>query len=338
MPVYNAERYVSEAINSVLAQTFTDFEFIIIDDGSTDASADIITQYKDQRIRFIRKPRNEGLVSALNLGIELALGEYIARMDADDIALPERLEKQVAFLDSHPDVVVLGTKAWRIDPAGKIIESMVSVTRWEDVHRYLRSGANRLIHSSVMMRTEIVRKIGGYREQFRHAEDFDLWLRILEHGKICNLPEKLMLYRSNSSGVRLTKILEAAHSAAYAIDCYLRRNNGLKERPRNEFVINNRFYQREVDSMCIAALLECIMIGELNKAREILRIRVNNSKTFLDNLLDLILSCEIAKFISLIYKKYRRVRSIIIDSKYSVVFSDIRHINKFLDDLRFLWL
>jgi len=327
MPVYNAERYVSEAIDSILTQTFTDFEFIIIDDGSTDGSPDIIGQYEDKRIRFIRKPRNEGLVSALNLGIELALGEYIARMDADDIALPERLEKQVAFLDSHPDVVVVGTKAWRIDPAGKIIESMISVTRWEDVHRYLRSGANRLIHSSVMMRTEIVRKIGGYREQFPHAEDIDLWLRILEHGKICNLPEKLMLYRSNSSGVRLTKILEAARSSSYAFDCYLRRNAGLPERTFDEFAASTDLSQREAEFLW-SALLECFMIGDLNRADEILSIMNKNSQQFSIKLLHFAISGGFGGFISWIYKKYRGIRSFIGDSGLSVFVSDLKHRNR----------
>jgi len=325
LPVYNTERYVHQAIDSILAQTFENFEFIIIDDGSTDGSADIIAQYKDQRIRFIRKPRNEGLVSALNLGIELALGEYIARMDADDIALPERLEKQVAFLDSHPDVVVVGTKAWRIDPAGKIIESMISVTRWEDVHRYLRSGANRLIHSSVMMRTEIVRKIGGYREQFRHAEDIDLWLRILEHGKICNLSEKLMLYRSNSSGVRLTKILEAARSSAYAFDCYLRRIIGLPERTYDDFVRNSNLAQREVFNIW-SAICEVLMIGDLEYLKTLL-YSADNIKHLKPKvtLLRTIILCQLAKPISWIYRRYRFLRSYLVDSKIGVYASDLKH-------------
>jgi len=324
MPVYNAERYLREAIDSILGQTFTDFEFIIIDDGSTDGSPEIISQYKDKRIKLVRKARNEGLVSALNLGIELASGKYIARMDADDIALPQRLEKQVAFLDSHPDVAVVGTRAWRFDPAGRIIESMISVTKWEDVHRYLRSSANRLIHGSVTMRTDVVRRLGGYRQQFRHAEDIDLWLRILDHAKICNLPDKLMFYRSNPSGVRLTKILEAAHSSAYAFDCYLRRINGLPERTYEDFIDSTDLTHREAEAIWSAAL-ECLMIGDLNKVKEMLGEMGKNSKRLSKHLIHFAISSGLGKFLSLIYKKYRRIRGSIIDSRFSVFFSDLKH-------------
>ena len=109
MPAYNAEKYINEAIDSILAQTFTDFEFIIIDDGSTDSTCAIVESYSDSRIRFFKNEHNLGVAATLNRGLDLARGEYIARMDADDISLPTRFEKQAAYMDSHPDVVVCGT-------------------------------------------------------------------------------------------------------------------------------------------------------------------------------------------------------------------------------------
>ena len=111
MPAYNAEKYIREAIDSILAQTYTDFEFIIIDDASTDATASIVESYSDERIRFFRNEHNMGVANTLNRGLDLAVGEYIARMDSDDISLPERFAKQVEFMDTHTDVIVCGSNA-----------------------------------------------------------------------------------------------------------------------------------------------------------------------------------------------------------------------------------
>src|SRR5437868_2907435 len=121
MTVYNSEEYLREAIESILGQTFTDFEFIIIDDGSTDRSADIVNSYSDTRIRFLSNSSNLGLVASLNEGIERARGEYIARMDCDDVSLPERLAKQVTFMDSRPELAASGTWAKEIDEEGNVI-------------------------------------------------------------------------------------------------------------------------------------------------------------------------------------------------------------------------
>jgi glycosyltransferase involved in cell wall biosynthesis len=133
MSVYNGEKYLRQAIESILQQTYTDFEFIIIDDGSTDSSREIIQSYDDKRIRLVINEQNIGLTKSLNKGIRLAKGEFIARMDADDISLPQRFEKQVAYLDSHPEVGVLGTYANIIDHRGKIINNIIFPTEHETI-------------------------------------------------------------------------------------------------------------------------------------------------------------------------------------------------------------
>jgi glycosyltransferase involved in cell wall biosynthesis len=197
MPVYNSELYIKEAIDSVLNQTFSDFEFIIIDDASTDKSVEIIKSYSDSRIQLIVKPQNSGLTNSLNYGISIARGEYIARMDSDDISLPERFEKQVAFLDKNNEVVVCGT-------AIQFINSEIVINNPEhneDIKIKLLCGSC-LAHPTVMMRKSVFDLNNIlYNVKMETAEDYYLWVSLLKYGKLANLKDVLLFYRTHDNQV-----------------------------------------------------------------------------------------------------------------------------------------
>jgi len=223
MTVFNGEQYLRKSVESVLAQTFADFEFIIIDDGSTDGSPAILREYatRDSRVRVIIRP-NTGMTRALNEGIALARGTFIARMDADDASLPQRFEKQVAYLLSHPDCVLLGSQVMLIDPDGDPIgpKRNTGYTHEEILHSLLDKGWP-MIHPAVMIRADALRAIGGYDEQWRTNQDHDLFTRLAEVGRIANLTDVLLEYRQHFGSVSFTKgreqeetllaILRAAH-------------------------------------------------------------------------------------------------------------------------------
>ncbi len=181
MPVYNAEHYVGGAIESILTQTLADFEFLILDDGSTDRTPEILKRYaeRDPRIHLVSRP-NRGLVPTLNEGLALARGEFIARMDADDLALPQRFERQVAYLREHPEVLCMGGAAMEIDAAGRDLVVTRNPPDDETIQEFLVTGHNRLFHPTVMMRREPVLAVGGYREEMKVGQDLDLWLRLGE--------------------------------------------------------------------------------------------------------------------------------------------------------------
>lgn len=202
MSVHNDERFVAEAIESILAQSFSDFEFLIVDDGSTDRSGAIIDAFaaKDPRIRAIRQD-NRGLIASLNRMLGEARAPLIARMDGDDIALPERFARQIAFLDAHPGHGVVGTNTHDLDEAGRVLVC-------DDFHPLdhdaivaaLKDGSP-ICHPSVMMRRDVVRAAGGYRAAYRHCEDYDLWLRLAPRTRLANLPDRLIHYRRSTGQV-----------------------------------------------------------------------------------------------------------------------------------------
>lgn len=198
MSVYNGERFLAAAIESVLGQTFEDFEFLILDDGSRDATRSIIAHYaaRDSRIRPICR-ENRGLITSLNELLANARAPLIARMDADDICLPRRFERQVAFLAAHPDVGVLGTWTEDIDEAEAPypLNAPEHPVDHEGFLAAIEAGAPLLCHPAVMYRRDLVRSVGGYHRAFRHCEDLDLWLRLAGLTHIANLPERLLRYR-----------------------------------------------------------------------------------------------------------------------------------------------
>jgi glycosyltransferase involved in cell wall biosynthesis len=208
LPVYNAEQYIAAAVQSVLDQTFKDFEFIIIDDGSTDRSTEIlqVLARKDPRIKLISRP-NTGYVIALNEALAMARGEFIARMDADDICLPTRFEKQVAYLRANPDVVLLGTHVAQMDVAGLVIGPMPDVAfGHEAINEALLRRGWPIVHPAVMMRTDAVRKVGGYVVEYCPNEDHDLFLKLGEVGQLENLPEVLVHYRKHDASQSAQKM------------------------------------------------------------------------------------------------------------------------------------
>jgi glycosyltransferase involved in cell wall biosynthesis len=217
MPVNNGEAWLAAAIDSVLAQTLADFELIVVDDGSTDTSPDIIAaaSERDERIVMVRQPRQLGLVKALNAALAVARAPLLARLDADDMALPERLLHQVRCFDERSDLVLLGSWAERIDVDGRRTGEVRPETDPERLAAILQK-RNPLVHSSVMMRTAMVEKLGGYREAFLGAEDFDLWLRLSEHGVVANLPQTLVRYRVHGNSVTRRLALRQCFSTRLA--------------------------------------------------------------------------------------------------------------------------
>jgi glycosyltransferase involved in cell wall biosynthesis len=209
MSVYNAERYVGVAVESILAQTLEDFEFIIIDDGSTDGSGDVIARYaaRDERIRLVRQA-NRGLTPSLNRGLDAARAPLVARMDADDVAHPERLERQVAFLEAHPEHVLVGGQVDLIDGDGAAVREGWGYETLKDlpldhetIDRMLLQVEWPLVHPAVTMRRQSVAAAGAYDERYVDSEDHDLFLRMAEAGRLANLPATVLQYRRHSEQV-----------------------------------------------------------------------------------------------------------------------------------------
>jgi hypothetical protein len=219
MPVFNAEKFVAAATESVLAQTLTDFEFIIIDDGSTDSSLSIIKRYadSDQRIRLISRP-NRGLIETLNEMIALSSGEFLARMDADDLCHPTRFARQADFLRHNKEVAVVGVRGLIIDPDGDPLREIPEHLSHEQINSALMTNNLGIIHPAAMMRRLQVLDVGGYLARFKHAEDHDLWLRLGERHRLQNLAEVLVSYRMHAGSVGHTYRREQAKSAWLAVD------------------------------------------------------------------------------------------------------------------------
>jgi glycosyltransferase involved in cell wall biosynthesis len=227
MPVYNTERYVAHAVRSVLAQTFEDFEFIILDDGSTDNSVHIIQEYAedDDRVRFFPL-EHQGYVSLLRRGLNHCRGEYVARMDSDDISTPDRFLKEIEFLRANPEVVAVGSRVVLIDPFGSQFEQPGHKTTHEEIEAELLKGVGwAMVHPSVMMRRDALMRVGGYREDLAVSEDLDLFLRLAEVGRLQNLPDVLLQYRQHLLSVNYTKYeQQKAVKRQIVADAYRRRN------------------------------------------------------------------------------------------------------------------
>lgn len=198
LPVYNAERYIALAIESILKQSFRDFELLIINDGSTDSSIEIIRSFKDERIRLVTNETNLKLIATLNKGIQLARGRYIARMDADDISLPDRLQKQVDFMESHPNVGVCGAWFEPLELPGKAVKYP---ERDENI-RIMMLYQTPFCHPVVMLRKEVmVQQSIFFSPDFIHGEDYEMWVRLSSFTRFANIPEVLLQYRSHQSSV-----------------------------------------------------------------------------------------------------------------------------------------
>ena len=198
MSVHNGERYLSEAIESILKQTFTDFEFLIINDSSTDSSREIISSYKDSRIRFIDNDINIGLTRSLNKGLAQAKGKYIARLDADDVSLPERLERQVNFMEENEDIAVCGSSAIIIDSNSEVKDTICMPLKHDSIVGRMFFG-NCIIHSSVCFNKKNIIDIGGYNNEYNRTQDYELWCRCIAEGlTLENLTSPLIKLRKHA--------------------------------------------------------------------------------------------------------------------------------------------
>lgn len=226
MPVYNNEPHLTGAVESILDQTFDDFEFIIINDGSTDSSSATLNALarRDSRIRLYERP-NTGYCRALNEGLGYVRGEFIARMDADDIAMPDRFERQVAYLRQHPDCVALGGRVLLIDEDDDPIREMCHEQTHEEVDAAHMDGkGGTIIHPAMMARRTAIEAINGYDESFDFAEDLDFFLRLAEHGRVANLPDIVLHYRQHLSSIGYSKSEIQQRSAIAALRAaYARR-------------------------------------------------------------------------------------------------------------------
>jgi glycosyltransferase involved in cell wall biosynthesis len=239
MPVYNGERWLREAIESVLDQTYRNFEFLIVDDGSTDGTPRILAEYaaRDDRIRVITQ-ENKGVSRSLNEALPLARHDWIAHLDADDLALPNRLERQCDFIEQHPGVAVAACDADYIDERGTTVGRHVNPFRSRAaVERWLAKGrAIYFIHSGVIMRRDVVLEAGGYRPEFELSHDTDLWNRVAERGRlVLAQPEVLVQYRIHERGMTRHSFLQLARELRWLEACANQRRRGRPEPSFGQF-------------------------------------------------------------------------------------------------------
>jgi len=204
MSVYNGEKYLKEAIDSILNQTFKDFEFIIVNDGSTDKTTDILQDYRDSRIITVTNDQNIGVPKSRNKALSIANGRYFAVMDAGDISLPQRLEKQVKFLDNHFEVGLVGSYYYIIDEEARELHIQEYPTKDEDIKKVFLE-RNCFGHGTAMFRRICLAKVGLYREVFKYSHDYDIILRISEHYQVANIDEPLYKWRMDPCGISIAK-------------------------------------------------------------------------------------------------------------------------------------
>lgn len=230
IPAYNAQRYLVQAVHSVLMQTFSDFECIVVDDGSTDRTSNLLSDLavRDGRVRPMRIPHG-GIVEALNAGINAARAELIARMDADDICMPERLARQVAYMDEHPECVAVGSQVTLVDPFNSTLWNIEVKTEHDQIEAELfRGNGWALFHPTALLRRQAMLDVGGYRPQYQWSEDMDLFLRLGEIGRLANMTEALLRYRQHFASVNRTKLeIQLRRSERVVIDAYRRRGKAM---------------------------------------------------------------------------------------------------------------
>jgi len=229
MAVYNAAQFLHEALASVLAQTYRDFELIVVDDASSDSSLAIAESFHDSRVRIIRHETNKSASLSRNDALAVARGEFVAIMDADDVCAPTRLERQVAFLDAHPLVGLVGCAVYdNIDASGAVLHTSYAPEENEAIQRIMMERWC-FFHSSLMFRRALYEQVGGYRKEFEPAEDHDFILRILEHSQAHNLNERLVSYRLNPNGLSIARYRYVDELRELAMHLANRRRSGQPE-------------------------------------------------------------------------------------------------------------
>lgn len=311
MPVYNGGELLSEAIYSILGQSYANFEFIIIDDASTDNSRQIIEAISDERIKLLTNEQNLGVTQTLNKGISSAKGFYIARHDCDDIALPTRLEKQVNFLKNHQDIACVGCNLVLIDVLGN------PTGQWEYPSSHALVSWKQLFNSAIahpasMFKLDVFKQIGGYNEEIKRAQDFELWSRMASTHKLANVPEVLVKYRIHPNAISQSKAQEQVDyrkqissnniaSLSRALSEYdfvspnIRSHAELNEYKENVFQLRDRFFKRhdlnnediqsineDIDNMIIE---QFIVLSNSEKLKTVLSVPLSDKRRYLPHLI-----------------------------------------------------
>jgi glycosyltransferase involved in cell wall biosynthesis len=252
MLAYNSSKYITQSIKSILRQSYNDFEFLIVYDESVDNTFEIINEYavNDARIKIIKNENSRGIVGAANTGLKYAAGEYVARLDSDDIALPDRLEKQIAFMEKNNEFGLLGGNYKLIDENNNFIKSIKRLNFLPDKIPSVLFFENYFVQSSVMIRKKVLDDIGFYSEDIPSCEDYELWIRISEKYKTWNLPEVLVLYRIHDDSDTLRKV-DIRKNMLYSIYTYQLRKFGVdyskEELDLHIMIYNNNFIpQKEI--------------------------------------------------------------------------------------------
>lgn len=255
MSVYNGMPYLPEAVESMLDQTVKDFHYVIVNDGSTDGTTEYLNRLDDPRIRVVHQT-NKGQGAARTLGLNTCDSEFVAIMDADDVALPTRLEAQLRFLRSHIDIGLVGTQISYLGTGGHRGFSPPLPCEHKIIYTDLLRGRHAICNPSIMCRTATLKRVGGYRIE-GSGEDLDMWLRMGEVSKLANLNEVLHLYRLNPLSVNVRQLVTIRVRYAHACDCAKRRAEGLPETTFDEFLIKQRarpFWQLGAEVMDVYAL------------------------------------------------------------------------------------
>lgn len=246
MSVFNDERYLREAVESILNQTYRDFVFLIIDDGSTDRTPEILAAFRDPRLEVLRQ-ENRGLVASLNRGAAIAFERripFIARMDGDDVSAPERLEAQVGLLAAEPGVAACGSNARYIDLDGTVVGSSQVPLSSPLIRAEISADLRGMIHAATTFRSDALQAVAGYREHFRHGEDFDLFVRLSERFPLRNLPAFHYDIRLDPGSYSVGNTEANSQYCLYALDCARRRAAGRPERSFDDYVAHPGFADR----------------------------------------------------------------------------------------------
>lgn len=268
MPAYNAESTIVESIESVLSQSFTDFEFLIINDGSTDRTVEIVKSYSDKRIRLVTNDENEGLIASLNHGFDIAQGKYIIRQDADDISLANRFRIMVHFMELNKDIVLAGSGYDHWEDGKQVAKAQYSDERFKIRLKHLHQ--IHLCHGTAIFRTSVFREKGlKFNPEFKHAEDYELFVRVAERFPVANVQQ--CLYRIKQSGSNVSKV----HSAEQA------KNSMLIKQRQFEIILNRRVSVEEIELFRRIAQYDYPKdIETLNKvARLMCEMVVSNTQT-----------------------------------------------------------